>query len=162
MQIEFHGLVVLGSGDPVPGARVKVFFREYVDEGGDNFFGIGYEAELVTDEEGRFSLSEPGVLLIVRDVAAEDGLWLYDLMDNEQGRRNSRNTGYGYSNRGRTGAYQADPDRPAVFVLVREGEEVRVWPSRGGREAYADGEVLVNRPIRPRSPSVPLPAVDGE
>lgn len=154
----FYGQVVDSSGSPIPEVKITIHINRPGTDPSTK------RVDRVTDENGRFEVSDKGRSIAIREVLGPGHL-LYD-MDTAQykGDRDSlgnsirRNTrSFDFSETRGTRTYRSDKDRPAVFVLVQTGDVIKVWPSRGGSEEQDwDDRTWLNHPIRPREPSVEI------
>lgn len=152
----FHGLVVDANGQPLPGARVEVrisHFRILSFVFGKT--NDSYKRTLVTDENGRFSIEgKSGKSLGILKIEYPGLQFLYD-------RSGTHNTSYRFADLDLKGytldSYKCDPDRPAVFPMIRPGDSPVLWPSRGGDYVDSAGRIVeVGKPMKPRRPSVPF------
>ena len=148
--IDFYGQVVDAAGQPVQGASVVgvvVGYNELYLFGGER--ERRHAVRAVTDTRGRFSWRHRyGDTLGIESVDKEGYRWLYG----EQSETDD-NISFSYHPAGYL--YVPDPDRPAVFPLVKPGERATALPSRGGWQRDYHGKLTPNRPVVPGTPSVP-------
>jgi hypothetical protein len=151
-----HGLVVDANGHPVSGAEVEVnvhHFRMLSFLYGP--LSDSYKRTLVTDENGRFVIAGvPGMNLYITRVTFSDLQLLYD-----QYSADFENVSYRFANLDLKGytldSYRCDPDRPAVFPMIRPGDTPAVWPSRGGEYVDSTGRIVeTGLPRKPERPSI--------
>jgi hypothetical protein len=149
--IDFYGQVVDAQGKPIDGAVVEAGTEGY------NLFylfggarGTSRKLRAITDKDGRFSFRRCyGDGLGVTAISKDGYQWLYGTQA-EVG----DNVSFTYHPEPYY-SYVPDPERPAIFPMVKPGERTNVLPSRGGWERGFDGSRKPNRPVVPYRPSVP-------
>lgn len=159
LKLTYLGLVVDESGRPLPGVefqyRLEAYPRDwtFATRGRDNESGVHRGK---TDMDGRFQIELDGCFLRLQEVSGPMGYrHLYERDTGDYGPHDAppytmsvRLISWGQQ------LYKSDPDRPAVFVFVRDGvKEVSALPSRGGYEAEGPNWIP-NEPRWPRKPSL--------
>jgi hypothetical protein len=149
-QVCLHGRVVDAEGQPLAGARVLLCvdsFRllSFVYGGTSNTRRF----EAVTREDGTFSVMQRHGTRVYIEEITYDGLRHLYARDAGTG-----NTTFSYASEY---GYQCDAASPAIFPMIKPGEQPRLLPSKGG--AFREGpRVTPNLPVVPRWPSVPFEA----
>jgi hypothetical protein len=148
--IDFYGKVVDADGRPVAGAVVHARLNRH---GLLYLFGgkpvTTRKFEVTTDAEGKFSLQNlNGYGIWFKRIDKEGYQWLYGTLS-----QTDDNISFAYRPTGPS--YVPNPDRPAIFPLVRPGEVASALPSRGGWYRDWDGSKRPNAPVVPYAPSVP-------
>ncbi|MEO0966518.1 MAG: hypothetical protein AAFY08_15560 [Planctomycetota bacterium] len=154
--IDFYGQVINDVGKPVSGAKVQAHMsRTSVNldtSAWANHYDVHYTA--ITDDQGGFSISGKGKTLTIDSIHGP-GQWLYD-----KAPWHGKGTDVGtkifvFKLHPNDLEYISDPNNPAILVLVREGHQPQVWPSRGGSDPTPNGR-QPNGPKRPIVPSIPI------
>ena len=150
VRITFYGMAVDESGQPLEGASFSVISESFPKDWTFDTRDRPHERQTFrarTDANGRFELD-----LVTRGIfighASKTG---YRHFTAELGE--TSNLGIMISAWSQQ-IYKSDPDRPAIFVFVKDGaKEVSALPSRGGYEAYGQ-QWIPNEPKWPREPSL--------
>lgn len=150
----FYGKVVDAAGQPIAGAELELVVRLPGSEPNQK------DRVVVTDQHGRFELSDKGSQVWVMEVRGAGHL-LYDRNTSQvssDGFIKHDTRSYSFSRTGQTFTYVPDQNDPAVFVVVQNGDLITAWPSRGGRDVHVStGRTPPpNLPRRPREPSVDI------
>jgi hypothetical protein len=158
------GLVVDQGGEPLAGAVVTaemVGINE--DWAGSPGGATNRERRRLvnerTDAHGRFQLQLHGLYLRITDITYPEHAWLYDLnISSEAGYPFGAGRLFEFADHGRAGPYIPVRDAPAVFVMVRNGNQnVHVMPSPGGMlrlSTTTAPDPVPLTPVWPRKPSV--------
>ena len=153
LKLTFFGLAVDQEGRPLE--NVKFVFRveaypadwTFATRGQDNDVS---QIVVTTDLQGRFAVEIDACFLRITGTGFSGYRHLNDEEISEGGLRHHsiRLISWGQQ------LYKSDPDRPAVFVFVKDGvKEVSALPSRGGYEAEGS-QWIPNEPRWPRKPSL--------
>ena len=155
VDFEFTGVVLDSKGEPIAGAIVELR-PNVIPENGEPHLLRQIQVELETDAEGRFVYRATGTRVRVVDVHVPNMQLLYDTRSGYPAVGPvPSNLVYEFHSYEYAVNYFPDPESPAVFVMMAEGDSPVVWPSRGGSDEF-HRVVYVNEPTRPEEPSVPL------
>lgn len=149
-QVTFYGLAVDQDGTPLQGVSFEVVVDAIPRDWTFETRGRPHDRTrrmLVTDENGRFSIDATAHLIFIEKAHLPGYRHLFAKWSDDT------NTGYQVTAWGEQ-LYKSDPDRPAVYVFVKDGvREVSALPSRGGYYAYGK-EWRPNEPAWPEKPSL--------
>ncbi|HYO08355.1 MAG TPA: hypothetical protein VER17_05240 [Tepidisphaeraceae bacterium] len=153
--ITFHGLVVDQDGTPLPGARIEYTVSAYPKDWSFDTRGRPYDVSsfsATSDPQGRFSVPVTGCILRLSSATREG---YRHLTDNDTSNGPASTYSYGLIAWG-DAMYKSDPERPAVYVFVKDGvREVSAVPCRGGYDSGNGTHWRPNKPAWPREPSLP-------
>lgn len=151
--VTFYGLVVDHLGQPLANAHIRYQIDAYPDDWTFETRGRPYVTRTIdvhTDESGKFQFEARGGILRLLKASC---VGYHHLLDEHPPGHTGTSEGIGLAAWGQQ-LYKTDPDRPAVFVFVRDGvKEVSALPSREGYEAEGPNWVP-NEPRWPRKPSL--------
>ena len=159
VQLIYYALVVDQDGQPMPDVmfsyRLEAYPRDWTfDTRGRDYEPTFHRAK--SDANGRFQLQLDGCILRLQKVSIPEGYrHFFEEDTGDYGPQNAppKTSSVGLISWGQQ-LYKSDPDRPAIFVFVKDGvKEVSALPSRGGYEAYGQ-QWIPNEPTWPRRPSL--------
>jgi hypothetical protein len=160
IQMTFYGLAVDQDGRPMPGVEFTYELQAYPR---DWSFATRLQEntrtrlKAVSGPDGRFELEVDGCFLEVRGVKVPAGYRHF--FEHAAEKSDSPKGGWPGATQYRLmlrdqQQYKSDPDRPAVFVFVKDGvTKVSALPSRGGYQASGD-QWIPNEPAWPKRPSL--------
>lgn len=146
-----YGLVVDGHGDPIAGARVdaKVFsVGTFFPIGGERITETDYT--FTTDSSGRFQIAgTSGQSVSIEAIAYRDYEWFTERRGHGGNRMFRFASTFG-------AVYVGDPDRPAVFPMLRDRKVPLVLPSLGGftKTVGSESKLVPNAPSFPQHPTI--------
>jgi hypothetical protein len=152
--ITFYGMAVDHEGQPLEGALIRYQVDAYPDDWTFDTRGRPYvttEAVAKSDRSGNFKFEARGCILRLLEASR---MGYRHLVDQHPPGHTGTTEGIRLIAWGQQ-LYKSDPERPAVFVFVKDGvKEVSALPSRGGYFAWGK-EWRPNRPAWPKKPSLP-------
>ena len=158
-RLTFYGLAIDQAGQPLQGVQVR--YRSEAFPANWTFKTRGEphtisEVEATTDEQGRFEFTIETHILKRLSVSGPSGYrHFYEEFVGGTSAGGVIPSTYGYLVISWSEVqYKSDPERPAIFVFVKDGvKEVSALPSRGGYQVYGK-DWIPNEPKWPRKPSL--------
>ncbi len=158
----FHGLAIDQDGVPLEGAKFEFVVESFPADWTFKTRGQGNQLRTistVSDHLGRFMVEATGHVIRRERVERagyrhfcdfDDGQW----SDGRGGLQETSNYSFMIISWGDL-CYRNSPERPTIFVLVKDGvREVAALPSRGGESSGNGAHWRKNEPGWPREPSL--------
>ena len=158
----FYARIVDQDGNPLEGARIDLIIIAYNENwawtGNSANRGANYNANCTSDAMGNIKLEGHGESLYIHSIERDGYEWLTDRDVGQDAVSPFGPIQYFYFHPNGHPDYLSDPKRPAIFVMVKQGETVvHIAPSPGGyrKQHYVPGPPEVLQPVFPRQPSIP-------
>lgn len=149
-QLTFFGLAVDQDGNPLQDVSFEIVLDAIPKDWSFDNRGKPHDRTrqtVTSGADGRFSANVTAHMIFVDNAQLPGYRHLFAKWSDDG------NTGYQITAWGEI-LYKSDPDRPAVYVFVKDGvSDVSALPSRGGFRAYGN-QWIPNQPMWPKNPSL--------